>query len=362
MITFLRGALIAAFAVLLCGCGLMPSPLHITVHAGKIGDDVHGDIVEHAINLQITPFVRSYDRALRPSAASCPAHLDLSEGKVGHCTLPVGGIAVPITVTLDKASENFFVRIDGVLFSMSNVERYLAAATRHEYDIAAVASCGEPRVRVIAVGKRLRCAIRGKGIPGQIEFRVADAAGHLLVHPFPHMQFRDASLVGPYLNLHSAGRPTIVPGTRLAEIIRRTVINSDDPDARKLRGLRIDCPAQADLSRDRHVQCVVAVEAGTMPYEAWIDRNSSFQGRAKRMLSNTKGISLAAARYYENKLEAAQLPRHVTVDCGPDRVTFIDRDTKIMCLIDAGEGPRRLTISFPNFPSDSALYYVEPRH
>ncbi|MDB5043777.1 MAG: hypothetical protein JWN27_4503 [Candidatus Eremiobacteraeota bacterium] len=355
--------LTTVFALLLCGCAWMPSPLNISVHTGKIGDDVPGDAVARTINVQITPVVRSVEPALRPGAASCPAHLDISEGKVGHCTLPVGGIAVPIAVTSGKEFATFFVRIDGVLLPMSKVERYLAAHILREYDVRATASCGDPRVRVIAVGSHIRCAIRGKGIPGQIEFKVTNAAGNVFIYRFPHMQLRDATLFGPYLTLHRAGRPTIMPGAVLAALIRRTAIDTEDPDAaRMLRGLRVDCPARADLTGDRHVQCSVSVDAGTMPYEAWIDGTATFQVRAQRTLANTKRISLIAARYYENKLEAAQLPRRVSVDCGPDRVTFIDRDTKLMCRLDAGEGPRQLTISFPNFPSNSVLYHVEPRH
>jgi hypothetical protein len=113
---------------------------------------------------------------------------------------------VPIAVTSDKKLESFFVRIDGVLFSMSSVERYLATFTRHEYDVAAVASCGDPRVRVIAVGRRLSCAIRGKGIPGQIEFKVANASGDLFVYNFPHMQPRDVSLIPSGSALYSVER------------------------------------------------------------------------------------------------------------------------------------------------------------
>lgn len=252
----------------------------------------------------------------------------------------------------------FSVRVDDVLVDMSHAESTVAENIQSTYGIRAAVTCGAPRLRRFAVGQHATCAMRGHGLPDEIEFKVADAEGDLFVYNVPHLKAVDVMTVGPYLTLFQQGRPVIVPGTRLAEIVRRVIVATGRPGS-PASLLNARCPGRADLSNGRRVTCVVTTADGVMLYDAWIDHDG-FQVRSRRGLAEVASIQATAEHYYEDQLAAAGLARHVSVDCGPKRMISLDRNTKVMCSLDVGDGTRPLTITFPTYPSGYVYYHVGP--
>ena len=340
----------------------MSSP--IQVHIGNFGDNISGATVARTIDLQLTPAIWSYDRDLQIQPASCPAQLDLAGGRIAHCTLPIGGFGLPVVVKSGKDYGSFFVTLDGVLFPMPKTERLLEAEVARSYDMHAVVHCGEPRLRLLAVGTQVRCALAGRGLPKSIKFKVVNARGQVFVYDLAHQKSQNTILLAHYLSLHKARRSTVMPGTTLERMVREAALGLGPefrPDRRTLlRGLRVHCPLRSDLSGDHQVTCVATVASGTMRYGSWIDRGGNFHILARNTLAQTAWIASDAESYYERKLEAGGFRRRVNVDCGANRVTSIDRTTKLVCTGDAGEGKHRLTISFPDFPGSQEYYYWEP--
>lgn len=319
------------------------------VHAGAVGDEVLGSDVERSIDIRIGPQLRLYDPALRPGPASCPDWLDLSGGKVGHCTLPIGGLAFPIIVTPGAGPGTFFVRMDGTLVNMSQAETALAGSVFSRYGIRAVVTCGSPRVRRFTAGQHRTCTLRGRGLPHTIQFKTEAGGSRFTMFSLPHVKPLAVMRIGPYLTLHDEGRPVILSGATLDEIVRRSITPKRPPDPSSPRW-SVRCPDRADLSKNRHATCVVTTSRGTMLYDAWI-AGGTFHVLIRRGLSDSESIRVTAEHFYEYQLAAIGRARRVSVDCGPKRMIPIDRSTKLLCTIDAGDGVRPLTITYPDFPS-----------
>jgi hypothetical protein len=80
----------------------------VTTRTGYFGDDIPGSAAARAIDTEIGSTLHTIPGAV-VGHATCPAHLDASQGKIAYCTLPIDESTVRIAVTSAHEYGKFFV-------------------------------------------------------------------------------------------------------------------------------------------------------------------------------------------------------------------------------------------------------------
>ena len=331
-----------------------------TLHArtGVIGDDIDGAGVARTIDTRIAPLLQSVPD-LTVGRATCPDHLDLSNGKTVYCTLPAGEAMLRIRVTSGTEYGKYFVKQADSLFDMRRLERAERVDLADQYGVNADVRCGAPRFRAAATGTTLSCALSGKNVPAdRVEWQVLNDMGRVKVlRPYRPSPAMHALL--PYLRAHDNGGRTIVPGPMLARVLYAMTKSQValNPEV----GWRLgpaSCPAQVDLSGTRRGVCRQVIFGKALRYNAWIDGPHGFHLAAVDFAFPTKRVSTEAADYYRHQLETAGRPELTAVDCGPDRVAVVDAKHGILCRLTYGATTRPLTV-YPN-AGKGLRFYLPP--
>jgi hypothetical protein len=129
--------------------------------SAAFGSDVDGHAVERAIDTKIMPSIRSQEPNLTIAPSVCADALDVSNGKIAHCTVSIDGVPIPIRVVYNGPPDDFKADLDGRLFPMADVERMEDRVLLKSYGVTARVSCGKPIVRLYRSGSDFRCAVTG---------------------------------------------------------------------------------------------------------------------------------------------------------------------------------------------------------
>ena len=342
-------------ALALAGC------TQVWVRTGQIGDDVPGAAVQDTIDLQLGAALSAAKPGLNVHKAHCPEHLDLSNGKKGYCTLPVGGTALPIEVTSGKEYGQYSIKQTQALFVMPDVQQFLRADFEREYGVRATVRCGEPEIRVLQVGTRLRCAVAGPGVRADhVDLKVVDASGRLFIFRLSGMRSSMAAF-RPYLSAHKARHRTVVPGSLVEKMIR-DIWSGAQPRVHDV-GLvgAATCPAKLDLTGTRRGRCTLAIAKRSLRYEASVDDINGITVRPFEAVIDTKVVRTNAVALYTSKLRTAGLAGRVSVDCGHDRVLLLAPASTFPCTLTVDASPRPMTVVVQDVESHVS-FYVPPTH
>jgi hypothetical protein len=327
------GRVVAVVAAVAAFSGCVPQ---LWVHTtAKAPADVTASSVQYMIDQQYKALLSSFPE-LHAGPSTCPENLDLTAGKVAHCSLTISGAVLPIAVTARKTTDGLEFRPEGVLLSMRRIERELDESMSRDYGTRLALACAPPAVRVVAVGTRIRCALSGARVR-HVEMKVAALDGKLYVYRLPGMR-RSFDRFGPYLTAHKHGKPARVPGTAIERLISESGVRAAD-------GTRLSttavCPTVLDLSGPKHARCTVSAAGHRLAYDAWIDEPEGIHVAPLQVVMSTKRVRLEAVRQLQEKLRRAGAVAMVSVDCGPDRLAVYAPHDTFPCTVTTSDGTRR---------------------
>jgi len=239
------------FMVLAAGCASQPN--------GILGNDIAGSDVEAVINQSLVWNVVLRHPTLTIGKASCPHSLDIAYGAVATCTLPVDGLAVPVSVVAaPQISRGFNVDITGSIVEKSRAERNLTALVAAGTGRRGDAHCAGPELRLMPRRQTMACtvSIDGKLIAAQLAASAHDDDEVYLQSPDSLRRRFDAA--------DAYAERGIVPGSAARTAVTAIMQSMDGGELVRLHALgSISCPQKLDLRNYQHVACTVSV--GGMP-------------------------------------------------------------------------------------------------
>lgn len=312
----------------------------VSSRTGYFGDDLAGANVERTIDTEIAPAL-AVTPGLTVGHAACPDHLNVSLGKTGYCSLPVGDATLRVAVTAGNQYGAFVVKPADQILDMRELERRENAMLLDGYDLVANVRCGAPRIRVAVAGTRFRCALLVRNGPAaHIDVRIVDSAGHVVTSRPPGLRPSIPSLV-PYLYAHHAGRRTVIPGRLLERSINKLMRGPSFSTNRIVIGATT-CPAEVDLSGRRHGLCRQRVVDGTLRVAVSIDEPGGFHVQTLDYALSTKRVLAVATELYRKRVEAYGYAGTVAVDCGPERIVITTPERGIPCTLSYGGATKHM--------------------
>jgi hypothetical protein len=226
------------------------------------------------IDTQIIPLLRAYDESMSVSAATCPAELDFSGGKMPYCTITVNNVPVQVSIAYDASTKK--IRIPPAsFFEFDQVERLERATLFSEYGIKVdEVRCGSPRYRQLPVGTVFTCSVIGS--PAVTELRLRAENNGLL------FTFNPTGLTSPAWMLnaiaqHDAGKQTIIAGPTVAAWIQFLVTASA---ARNQKiAVQVHCASSVDVTGTNHAICIVSIQGHDVRREVFIDPVKGVESR-----------------------------------------------------------------------------------
>ncbi len=321
-------------------------------------DAVQGRAVQQKIDETVAPLLKSYYPNLNIAPSECDPIIEISQGTMGTCTLPVNSVPLEIRVASAGPPDMFKVDFGGAFFfDMSGVEKVIENTLVQNYQINAVAHCGDPRERLLQPGTYWTCAVEGS--PRVRSIRVK-AASNGQVFVFNVAGLKVASVIPDYLlTLHKEGRAAVVRGTAVEAYIQQA--QAFNPNSNSAH-LAVTCPSQMDLTGSKHGVCTVkipnvntpqrigvwindAVGFGVRPIDAVIDRKKAqtmAQDDFNRRLTDN-GDTADAVVACQTGIIVIQPPG--TFDC---RVTAGGKRYKLVFTVEDYKG----TVSWKGIPLD----------
>ena len=312
-----------------------------SIHFGDFPQESGAD-AEQLINDQLVTRLRVEFPTAKISTSSCPSTMDLSDGHVGYCAIPVDHLRYSIRVWFDAKSGQVHVQGIGTLFSMSTVEHYVQT-TLMEYvmgiSIPAV-NCGKPRIRVYSTGARFSCFLGGRYKGLRVWLKDLNDGGALFVYRPKQIPESPEQLEWDrFLAMHKRGEATLVPGIFLERDMRRALQTSSALQAKSSEGLKpptygsVTCPNIVDLSGTRHGRCLEEMNGVPVRVDVWIDNTGSWNESNLDYAYYLPQIRQLAERYYTKLLLSAGFMRAVTVDCGAQRLVVVTPPATRKCSI-----------------------------
>ncbi len=329
---------------------------------GSSNGDVSGALVEHQIDTQLTPGYLVQDPGLHIGRSKCPSRIDLSPGHRTACVLAVEGQLLRVAV-IPTESGKYDIRQLDALLKMADVEKTTAAELFTQTGVELKPRCGAPRVRVLIVGTRFRCAIAG-GPAGvaSAELRVVDARGRLDIGPLPGIRPHTAPGLQPYLAAHAQGRNSTVPGPVLAPVVRQQALQFVRNDPARLHYFgSVLCPARSDLSGAKHTECRLRVATQSLHLDVMLDDRLGVKINPHEAVIESKRAAENARAIYQGRLSAAGISRSVAVDCGSERILVLKPGEAFRCTIRvSGRTPRPLIATVSDASGELVFNVPDP--
>lgn len=295
----------------------MLSACALRLSAGVFGDDVPGANVETAINDKLILVLQSQLPHSKFSKPSCPERLNLSDGKVAHCSFAIDGVSIPVRVVyMGPDPQGFKANLEGVIYTDKMIDEY-AAATLAEYKLHAVVRCGPPAIRFYRPGDNFSCAL--SGVPGASTMHIrAMPSGQLFYFKPASLQNMAADKwMTDALHAHKIGQTVTVDGSNASKFIDQNM-KSDTNVAAAPPGLvgKARCPIRLNLTGKARAVCTVAFGGSDAHFAVWIDDATGFSYRAiDAIVDKAKVARLAVADLNRRLAENGDTPDTI-VECG----------------------------------------------
>lgn len=289
----------------------------IHVSAGVIGDDVNGRDVERKIDDSIATYLHSADAGLSIASSECPDHIDVSNGKVAHCSLKINGVDIPVRVAFGGAPQQFKVSLEGSVFDMRVVERYVDGRLKKDYQLQVAARCGDPAVRLYRAGSNFNCEVTGSSKISSVRLKAMENGLLFLYNPAGLSSTTSDRWMVDVLGQHKRGEPVIVSGSHAADFLDGMI--ADKRSAAPMPGAvigRAQCPDSLILTGQERGMCFVLFNGQKVRYEAWIDDAVGFRMRNLDVPIDRQHVQQMAQDDLNRRLQENGNVPDAKVDCG----------------------------------------------
>jgi hypothetical protein len=304
----MRCLAVLSLAVALAGC------VTVNLHRAEQPTVIDGPSVQRMIDKRLVPILKTQHPTLSFAPSNCPATINVANGSVEHCVLPIGGTSIPVRVAAGTATEPFYVSFEGSVVDTQQLEQYNDNLLRADYEVKGTSVCPLPRVRLMKTGESVHCKVLGLGHESHFEVKMLTGGKPWYSRP---TGVSNPAWSTNMLALHRAGRTTLLKGVTMARFIQ-----SDVQSSSKLEGVRplpgrVECPAMLDLSGKKHAMCYLKSPYGTVHYDVSIDDKSGWQEKPLDGGFDGSRVSRMAAEDLNERLSEAGLNAQVTVACPP---------------------------------------------
>ncbi len=242
-------------------------------------DAVQGKAVQQKIDETISPLMKSYYPNLKIEPSQCEPIIEITQGTMGKCTLPVNGVPLEIRVASAGPPDMFKVDFDGkFFFDMASDEKIIENSLANNYTVPVkgIAHCGEPRERLLLPGTYLTCTVDGTPLVHSVRLKVSPN-GQIFVFNVPGLKVA-GTLPDSLLTLHKEGKIVIVSGVDVAAYIQK--LWDEDSTSNAFHAV-VTCPVQMDLTGTKRGVCTAAIPGLQTPDRLgfWIEPVVGFHMR-----------------------------------------------------------------------------------
>jgi hypothetical protein len=313
------------------------------VRTGFLGDDVNGADVQRTIDTRLSTILKSESPKLAIAASRCPAHIDVSNGKVAYCTLDIDDVAIPVRVVYRTGGpQSYAVDLGGFIFAIPDLERTTNLLFRVRYGFHVSTHCGSPKVRLYRPGTIFRCPIVGLPNVSTIRFRTV-ANGQVFTYNPPGLQSETSRWLSLLLKEYNSGAITMASGAEAAKFIDSDIKieNAVAPSLHQVG--RVRCPPSIELTGRKRGICLVSADGKDLRVSVWIDRKDGFKYRPLDEPIDMQHIAETATQDLNRRLIASGNPGDALVGCGTG-IVIVHPPTKFYCALRAGGGSGRLEV------------------
>jgi len=335
------------FGLMLAAC--------VRVTAGVVGDDVSGSDVQRAIDANIGPFLAGRIPNLKISPSRCPSRLDVSDGKVAHCVLPVDGVDLPIRVVYKGPDpQGLNVNLDGSFFETAAIDSFVERQLHASYGIAVKAHCPGPVVQVLQPGTLFSCAITGSPLVKTVRLK-ALSRGMLFQYNVPGLRSGESDPDNA-LTKHKRGEPVILKGSELEAYLSRSYL----PLSPMATRLAISCPEITDLSGRNHVICQLHVRGMNVSQriDVSITEPNGFHELPLDAIIDKQRVQRLAQNDLNSRLQQNGDAADATVDCGTG-IIAAPAPGQFTCKATAGGKSYDLIVTVEDFKGTVHWHGVE---
>jgi hypothetical protein len=307
-------------------------------------DAVQGKAVQQKIGETIAPLIKSYYPQLKIEASQCEPIIEISQGTMGKCTLPVNGVPLEIRVASAGPPDMFKVDFGGkFFFDMASDEKIIENSLANNYTVSVkgVARCGEPRERLLLPGTYLTCIVDGTPLVHSVRLKVSPN-GQIFVFNVPGLKVA-GTLPGSLLTLHKEGKTVFVSGVDVAAYIQK--LWAEDATSSAFHAV-VTCPVQMDLTGEKHGVCTAAIPGVETPDRLgfWIEPVVGFHMRPIDAVIDRAKVQKMAQDDLNRRLVDNGNAADAVVTCEPG-VVVIEPPGTFECKASAAGKAYRLVVN-----------------
>lgn len=331
------------------GCG-------VRVSAGVLGDDVNGREVEQSIVTGLVPFIRSLDPSLSIGPAKCPSRIDVSNGKVGYCTLIVNGVPLRIHVLYngDSPPQGYRANFDGSVYLRRENDDFVEKNLLSMYGLHANAHCNMPVIEVFKPNHTIVCAVSGTRF-STVKIRTLSAQGDLYFYPpvsakplFPELDTA--------VRKHRAKQPVMLSGILLQRYVDHWVATEGFAKTSFTPMIgHATCPATANLSGNRYAICTVPFDGENVRYKLSFDDTVGMKVNVLDAVIGRARLEQYAQQLLDQQLQADGDTPDAAVHCGSGNLIVTPAPGKFYCRISANGQSGKLLVNVQD--ADGAINF-----
>ena len=271
--------------------------------------------------------------------AKCPVLVDLSGGRTGRCTLPVGDMEMRVDIGVRSAL--YGLASPDTLIVRRDAEPRIAADLAYAGASADV-HCPAPAVRVVqSRSTMVSCALTLKGRShGTVRVGFSGLNDLFTYGPRTRSAYNEALFSRAVISENNA--TAVLAGPGLERYLRAVVGWQRNAELAR-RGLirRAHCPSRVVLSAGVHVTCTVQLGTSSQRFDVRFDLGRGLVAEPEYTIEIVADVRDRAERFFSYGLPiavpAVPTGTRVHVDCGKKTVALLIPGESIPCTAYAGK-------------------------
>jgi len=308
-------------------------------------DAVYGKSVQQKIDDTIAPLIASYYPKLKIEPSRCEPIIEIAQGTMGTCTLPVNEVPLNIRVASAGPPDMFKVDFGGAFFfDMSAVERIIETTLSNSYQIKGIAQCGNPRERLLKPRTYFSCKVLGSSLVRSMRL-MTTVTGQVFVFNVPGLKVK-SPIPGSLLTLHKDGRTAIAPGAGVERFIQQVQMSASSASA----NFTIKCPEEMDLTGTKHGACTATLPGLKIAQRigVWIDDAVGFRVRPIDAVVDRSKVQRMAQDDLNRRLSDNGDTADARVECDKGLIV-VEPPGTFDCKARAGGKRYKLVVEVENF-------------
>ncbi len=298
---------------------------------------INGGQTASRIDAQMGDTIAARFPAVAIGPASCPPVLNLTGRRTGHCVLPVAGSELRIDVGKSGPYARPELESANALFVARDAEVALRAQLLARYGEPFDVRCPGPDVRVIVSGG-VTCSVEAPDVLRRgIEVTVSGISGAVFAEKLPGIDTREARTFGADVASRTEGGVTVT-GAAMERYIRESAAAEANGEVAR-RGLlgAVHCPPHIVLREGSRRKCTLWAGGLPLRYDVRFEKGLGMYLEVDQQIQPLAQLREIATRYFERPRYTEGKPLQARVDCGVEKVVFVEPGSTVPCTVKVGK-------------------------